>query len=309
MSEVRYPRKAVLLLSRNDILPLKQLLRETSERLDDLRREISKVLDDESRIRLEESVEAGTVVNIGFAYEMKKALRERYEKAEDCFDRLNRSIRDIENFELVFPIQKSSVNDETLELRLNAGQLLRYKENMCSDKDTKTEHGTAYRITDERIAALKPVKLDTLTADQNLKLSKRCRELLERCRKDEILSERGFLLSDSMRIICSAHQLDIEDDDDNQKPSVNLVYLRSGMAMIHNHPYGNGFSRRDLITFYSVDTLRIMGAVGNNGKTYFAEKTSKYNKERFGNYLLDCESQESVKANADKFGVKFYGEG
>ena len=50
----------------------------------------------------------------------------------------------------------------------------------------------------------------------------------------------------------------------------NRVYA---FAVMHNHPSGSHFSRKDIKTFVDAENMTILIVIGNNGDIYILEKT------------------------------------
>lgn len=159
--------------------------------------------------------------------------------------------------------------------------------------------GITYEITDDRIAAIKPLNLKSLTDEQNKKLTEQCRELLRHCKRDKLPLERAFTLSKSMRVMCEQRQIDA-----SQSGNVKAYKVPGAFIHIHNHPNGAAFSPSDLYSLY----FPIEGVVTNDGKTYFLERTEKSNLKGFVNNLKNCEPYEALSC-ASSFGINFYKEG
>ena len=102
--------------------------------------------------------------------------------------------------------------------------------------------------------------------------------------------------------------------------NVKLKLVDENHIAIHNHPDGLIFSIRDVETFIECESLRILGAVGNNGTVYFIEKTNDFDSYYFNNYkdnirmdyLVNMPPEEHIKfieevmKGAEEYGVKFY---
>ncbi len=169
-----------------------------------------------------------------------------------------------------------------------------------------------YDITDERINKIKPVKLETLSDENNKKLTDACKDLLSYM-KDEPVKKEGLIAFDMNMKEITRYRAS------GATASVRLPDLNENSIIIHNHPSGLIFSESDLKKFYEQENLKILGAIGNNGSTYFISKNSKYDdyefyeyvKEIRMNYLNEMPPEEHIKfieevmENVKEYGVEF----
>lgn len=126
-----------------------------------------------------------------------------------------------------------------------------------------------YSITDERINSIKPIQISSLSDENNQKLSNACKDLLSYM-KSEPLGKEGLIAFDmNMNEITRYKAV-------NKIGSVKLPDLNEESIIIHNHPDGLLFSPKDLEKFVEKDSIKILGAIGNNGNTYFIEKTDDF---------------------------------
>ena len=170
-----------------------------------------------------------------------------------------------------------------------------------------------YDITDERINKIPLINLSSLSSEQNIKLQQACKNLLDFMRNEPLGTEGAIILNSSADEI---NRYKAEKANGN----VKLKLVDENHIAIHNHPSGLIFSEKDVETFIKYESLRILGAVGNNGTVYFIEKTDDfdnyffdyYMKEIRKDYLIDMPPEEHMKfieevmKGAEEYGVKFY---
>lgn len=180
--------------------------------------------------------------------------------------------------------------------------------------DTKYFNGKLkyYSITDERINNIKPVKLALLSDENNQKLTNACKDLLSTMR-DAPLGIEGLIAFDmNMNEITRYSAVE-------KSGSVKLPNLNEESIIIHNHPDGLIFSEGDINKFIEHEEINILGAVGNNGSTYFLSKLSKYDDYEFQeyvknirlNFLNEMPPEEHIKfveevmKNVKEYGIEF----
>lgn len=170
-----------------------------------------------------------------------------------------------------------------------------------------------YDITDERISKIKPVNLETLSDENNKKLTDACKDLLSYMKGESVKKEGLIAFDMNMKEI-------IRYRASGATASVRLPDLNENSIIIHNHPSGLIFSEKDLQSLYRKENIRILGAVGNDGSTYFVEKTKDFDDYFFKEYMneirLDYLNEmppeehikfiEEVLKGADEYGIKFY---
>ena len=200
-----------------------------------------------------------------------------------------------------------------LTLVSNSGKLKDIESNITVN--TKYFKGKLkhYDITDERINKIPLINLGSLSSEQNIKLQQACKNLLDFMRNEPLGTEGAIILNSSADEI---NRYKAEKANGN----VKLKLVDENHIAIHNHPDGLIFSIRDVETFIECESLRILGAVGNNGTVYFIEKTDNfddyffdyYMKEIRKDYLIDMPPEEHIKfieevmKGAEEYGVKFY---
>lgn len=149
--------------------------------------------------------------------------------------------------------------------------------------DTKLYHGevTHYDITDERIGHISSTGIGHFSSEQNRKLTQGCKALLEYMKKDTLGREGALVFN-----------MDISEIDRYKAPgatsSISLKSYPQDCIVIHNHPSDTFLSDSDLLNFYAHDELKILGAVGHNGSTYFVEKSTDYDALGFWDHLEEC---------------------
>lgn len=150
-----------------------------------------------------------------------------------------------------------------------------------------------YDITDERINKIKPVKLETLSDKNNQKLTTACKDLLSYM-KGEKLGKEGLIAFDmNMNEI-------IRYKATGKTASVGLPDLSEDCIIIHNHPSGLLFSPKDYEQFSNVDSIRIFGAVGNDGSIYFIEKTDDFDNMQYDFDYFQLQHKYGYFDNEDK---------
>ncbi|MBQ8010003.1 MAG: hypothetical protein IJ265_00395 [Oscillospiraceae bacterium] len=170
-----------------------------------------------------------------------------------------------------------------------------------------------YPIVPERISHIQDLHISGLSDDCNIALTQGCRDLLDYM-KDSELGTEGILV----------FSMDLKElDRYKASSSVSSVPFQSRtekVVVIHNHPSDMLFSDTDLFRLYERDEIQILGAVGHNGSTYFAEKTDQYDAFGFWDFLEECKMDfpikmshedrvkyvEKVMGGAEEYGVKFY---
>ena len=170
-----------------------------------------------------------------------------------------------------------------------------------------------YDITDERINKIPLINLSSLSSEQNIKLQQACKNLLDFMRNEPLGTEGAIILNSSADEINRYKA-------EKANGSVKLKLVDENHIAIHNHPSGLIFSEKDVETFIKYESLRILGAVGNNGTVYFIEKTNDFDSYYFNNYkdnirmdyLVNMPPEEHIKfieevmKGAEEYGVKFY---
>ncbi len=171
-----------------------------------------------------------------------------------------------------------------------------------------------YAITDERINDIKPVKLSNLSEENNKKLTSAFKELLSYVRNEQIGTEALMAFDMNMNEILRRIAT-----ENNGKVSLRDIG-ENNCIVIHNHPDGLIFSESDLQSLYRINNICALGAIGNEGSTYFVEKTQDFDSYLFReymdeirlNYLIEMPPEEHIKfiekvlEGSEEYGVKFY---
>lgn len=203
-------------------------------------------------------------------------------------------------------------NRNSLTSGLNSGKLKDIESGIVVN--TKYFKGVLkhYDITDERINSIKPVKLALLSDENNQKLTNACKDLLLTM-KDAPLGTEGLIAFDiNMNEITRYSAV-------KKSGSVKLPNLTKKSIIIHNHPDGLIFSEGDINKFIEHEEINILGAVGNNGLTYFLSKLSNYDDYEFQEYVKDIRLSflnemtpeehikfiEEVMKNVKEYGIEF----
>ncbi len=175
------------------------------------------------------------------------------------------------------------------------------------------EELTHYSVTDERIEKVSPLFIESLSVDANAKLKKNCKNLLEYVRNDPLGTEGAFVLDLNMGRINS-----YKSNKANSRIKIKRCEQLS--VVIHNHPDGLLLSESDITAFYNDDNIIVLGAVGNNGSTFFVEKAKDYDAFGFYDYFSDTRKKynirmteaehimfiEELMKGASDYGVNFY---
>ncbi len=169
------------------------------------------------------------------------------------------------------------------------------------------------KITDERIEHIAPLKIDSLSLENNQKLTKGCKDILEYMR-NETLGREGAIVFDMNMSEIDRYM------SERVASSVSAKTYTESCIVLHNHPSDTLLSDSDLWRFYEHDEYKILGAIGHNGSTYFVEKTADYDAFGFWDYLEECKLDfpaqmspvdrvkyvEKVMKGADKYGIRFH---
>ena len=245
--------------------------------------------------------------------------------SEKCLENLERRAKNSDGTTSKVPADMSykewknslNVSNELQQMPLtlvsNSGKLRDIESNIIVN--TKYFKGKLkhYDITDERINKIPLINLSSLSSEQNIKLQQACKNLLDFMRNEPLGTEGAIILNSSADEI---NRYKAEKANGN----VKLKLVDENHIAIHNHPDGLIFSIRDVETFIECESLRILGAVGNNGTVYFIEKTNDFDSYYFNNYkdnirmdyLVNMPPEEHIKfieevmKGAEEYGVKFY---
>lgn len=245
--------------------------------------------------------------------------------SEKCLENLERRAKNPDGTTSKVPADMSyrdwknslNVSNELQQMPLtsvsNSGKLKDIESNITVN--TKYFKGKLkhYDITDERINKIPLINLSSLSSEQNIRLQQACKNLLDFMRNEPLGTEGAIILNSSADEI---NRYKAEKANGN----VKLKLVDEHHIAIHNHPSGLIFSEKDVETFIKYESLRILGAVGNNGTVYFIEKTNDfdnyffdyYMKEIRKDYLIDMPPEEHMKfieevmKGAEEYGVKFY---
>lgn len=280
-------------INSKEITTLKENLKAAAQSFETLNRALGYICNSRIRMQVPPSVRPGSFFEAQVDERKTEALFNALTVAEDSFDQISRMIDGIESFEL------DAVDTDTAVLNLN-----QYREKSLWDTAEDTVRvgvGLCFKITNARIEAVQAQHIRSLTDAQNELLTRRCKELLRMTMDDAISTERAFLLSREMRVLCRLRQLDI-----TASPQVSYSNIPNLWALIHNHPAGGPPSKTDLEAFASASVLRIFGAVGNNGKTYFLEKTEEYDYQKFAALIGKHKGMRDIVPELRDCGINYY---
>ena len=128
-------------------------------------------------------------------------------------------------------------------------------------------------ITDDVILNLKPLNFRTITDDDIVDfIYFQCQKILELAKEKNASREVARAIN--------LHTFDVLAPVFGDGRSVDIDYLVSQMKgtdyaflVMHNHPSGSHFSRRDIKTFIDAENITILIVLGNEGSIYIVEKT------------------------------------
>lgn len=128
-------------------------------------------------------------------------------------------------------------------------------------------------ITDETILNLKPLTFVTITGNDIVEfIHLQCQKVLSLAKeKNESREIAQAVNLDTFEVLSPVF---------GDSKSVNIDHLVSQMrgteyafVVMHNHPSGSHFSRKDIKTFVDAENMTILIVIGNNGDIYILEKT------------------------------------
>lgn len=174
----------------------------------------------------------------------------------------------------------------------------------------KETGGTLYEITEEAIQRVPKVAPEGWNSQQAEALQEAHRDLLRFVKDQPVGTEAGAIYSPDMKLLerrmGAAHEI--------RMPRYSGEHI-----LIHNHPDGMIFSKRDIESFIGNFDMRVFTAVGNNGAIYLLEKTTQYSAAGFAKLFGPmCAKLSTVKTpneyadvinrfleGAEQYGVKF----
>jgi len=171
-----------------------------------------------------------------------------------------------------------------------------------------------YDITDKRISSLDQMKLQSLSDTANQSLNRSCKNLLKYMSDEPTGTEGAFILD------MFGNEIERCKSDKPYGGNVKIKDFSFAHIAIHNHPDGLIFSHKDIETFIKHENLKILGAVGNNGKSFFVEKSSSYDDIMFEDFVNETRKKypkkwtpeehikfsEEVMEGAGNYGIIFY---
>ncbi len=137
-------------------------------------------------------------------------------------------------------------------------------------------------ITDDVIMNLSPLSFKTISeADITEYIHFHCQKLLKLAKEKNESKEIARAVN-----LCTFQVLDPVFGDENSVDIDSLVAKMKGtefaFLVMHNHPSGLYFSRRDIKTLVDAENMTILIVLGNDGSVYILEKT----KQLFMNEIL-----------------------
>lgn len=154
-----------------------------------------------------------------------------------------------------------------------------------------------YAITSERINNIKPIKLNSLSDENNQKLTDACKDLLLTM-KDAPLGTEGLIAFDiNMNEITRYSAIKTDS-------SVKLMHFEKDYIIIHNHPDDLILSEGDIRQFLKNENLITLGAVGHNSSLWFISKKSDYDYFDFYDYIDEIRKKYSINLSPEEH-IKF----
>ncbi|MBD5161442.1 MAG: hypothetical protein HDT14_05395 [Oscillibacter sp.] len=167
-------------------------------------------------------------------------------------------------------------------------------------------------ITDDAIRRVPQVRPEGWSQEQAERLQEAHRELLRAVKDKPVGTEAGAVYTPDMRLIEQHIGADAGQ-------TISLPHLKEPHILIHSHPSGLTFSKRDIENFIGNFDMASFTVVGNNGAVYLLQKTESYNAvdfvKAFGRTLIQLQqaqtSQEYVNIinlfleEAKQHGIQF----
>lgn len=184
---------------------------------------------------------------------------------------------------------------------------------MMADKRGRTDG--LHPVTAQVVERLQLPTAVTLNHQQNAAIQENAKQLLEDVALEPLGTEYAYTYRmGDMRFLRAHHG----------PPGGRSVDVPMGVqpyALLHNHASGETFSPEDVGKFAEDEHLRIMYAVGHDGRTYMMEKVAGYDYGRFWAYVLRAHREyeknatqenafafiEAVKKRVTEFGIRFQG--
>ena len=123
-----------------------------------------------------------------------------------------------------------------------------------------------FKISNNAINSIKPLKINGYTPEENEKLSDYCKEMLKYMKDSGVEAEGVIKLN-----------LNFEEVERykarTENGRVKITSSDVDCIIIHNHPDGLIFSELDYEVFLQHQEIKGLVAVGNNGNVFFIRKT------------------------------------
>lgn len=154
-----------------------------------------------------------------------------------------------------------------------------------TEKFLREKGASEIEITMQSIANVKAFDCELLDKSKQSRLMNAHKRLLMSVRKEKLGTEYAAAFDLDMNQI-DDYIKGVSGDNRVKLPKCNIPFI-----VIHNHPSGEIFSEDDILHFINNDNLRLLTAVGNNGKVYTVEKTAGFNKTsanlRFNQWIVE----------------------
>ena len=181
-------------------------------------------------------------------------------------------------------IESASVRELKNEIdRLKAENDERHKDNMSLSR---------------RVGSLQAQNADLQASNEELE--DQIEELKARPPKQVIIQQSAKTPDDcvthqAFEAACDRYQEQIDALESENLQLTRKAYAEKGPP-----------SKTDLEAFASASVLRIFGAVGNNGKTYFLEKTEEYDYQKFAALIGKHKGMRDIVPELRDCGINYY---
>lgn len=147
--------------------------------------------------------------------------------------------------------------------------------------DSQSKRMTKMIINSDRINAIKKVEIPEFDDEEHHIIQNYHKNLLIHAMNKNNSNEVGMLvdLRDWTSIIVDGTENGILlKTNERAKKLLNTAPINS-LLFFHNHPKNSCFSERDLDSFITSDSIKMMSVICNNGRQYFLLKTEDFKKE------------------------------
>lgn len=149
------------------------------------------------------------------------------------------------------------------------------------------KHGKKIYITDQAIEKVQYVDIPGYSEVENRTIQLAHKQLLKDAQQNNKSNEVMHLLTTDKPIVVYGDKTEV---DINKSPLARYLLNSSperSLTVLHNHPGGSFFSNQDLALFYTIDSVKTLTVVSNQGKVIFITKSDKYEKEEFRKTIVN----------------------